>query len=834
MGQSIIHKDGVCMPEESHNHIWKIYNKITATKENYGRLRKVLFHLHTPRSYDFRLSNLWSVEKYIAASDDDIEHYCRINNVFPREFPIEHEGVPADDKGLFSTEKEWLSYMAIASKLVQENYELVVVTDHNCVGGAKRLERTIKNVCLYNANKPHTEVLYGIEISCADKFHVVGIYDNSKENELLTWLDECLISVSDGTYYTSLQVIDFLRNKLGAIAYIAHINSSDFFDGKKFLSGAYKKKLKDDQVFRLVGVHSLNQKESTEKRLLDFGITECNFVIDNDAHDCESLGDNYFWIKASKLTFDTIFEALNDFDVSVYYKNNRNEKSYIQGIYIEQDERGFLKGKDSPVFSMRFSDSLNCFIGGRGTGKSTVLQILDFALSCRVDDERMLDFLCRHGNVWVLLSSNGHQYIVEMLMPIIDGYDNILCLYGQNESNRYGYNYRFIPAQVSLYASKYQSIYEIQPAEKRITRLNDTKNKISQLFDSRYSINHLVQTASSNEINDFIYDLMLKNKNIVSAKKIITARSVSGVLNLLGRIQSALAERKEHIENEISKYNTTQKDLLRIIYSQNIRPREPDLEKWIIADCNPQNNYKNRNISNQQAVEYAFFVYNHEGICDFLRIALGQSGMDRYKYSIRDFLKKSENPNLDEQKEIIDSIWKDIANEKNLPNILEYLKYYVSNIEELSLSFNINSKTSSSDKANFKDVRELSLGQKVVAMLDFILSYGTYIGDDRPLLLDQPEDNLDSQYIYKNLVKQLREVKTKRQIIIATHNATIVTNSMTDQVCVMNSDGNHGWVEKTGYPSEPRIKKEIINYLEGGMDSFIHKQRIYARVLQEK
>ena len=88
------------------------------------------------------------------------------------------------------------------------------------------------------------------------------------------------------------------------------------------------------------------------------------------------------------------------------------------------------------------------------------------------------------------------------------------------------------------------------------------------------------------------------------------------------------------------------------------------------------------------------------------------------------------------------------------------------------------------------------------------------------------------QYIYKNLVKQLREVKNERQIIIATHSATIVTNSMTDQVCLMCSDGEHGWIEKSGYPSEPIIKKHIVNYLEGGIESFKHKQKLYASVLE--
>ena len=63
-------------------------------------------------------------------------------------------------------------------------------------------------------------------------------------------------------------------------------------------------------------------------------------------------------------------------------------------------------------------------------------------------------------------------------------------------------------------------------------------------------------------------------------------------------------------------------------------------------------------------------------------------------------------------------------------------------------------------------------------------------------------------------------------------NATIVTNAMTDQVCVMNSDGKHGWVERTGYPSEEKIKKDIVNYLEGGVESFKHKSKIYRPVLK--
>ncbi|HFI0587014.1 TPA: hypothetical protein ACGO00_001187 [Streptococcus suis] len=118
-------------------------------------------------------------------------------------------------------------------------------------------------------------------------------------------------------------------------------------------------------------------------------------------------------------------------------------------------------------------------------------------------------------------------------------------------------------------------------------------------------------------------------------------------------------------------------------------------------------------------------------------------------------------------------------------------------------------------------------------MLDFILAYSDYTGDYRPLIIDQPEDNLDNSYIYSHLVQQFRNVKTQRQIILATHNATIVTNSMTDQVIIMESDGVNGWVEAQGYVSERLIKNHIINQLEGGKDSFRHKMSIYETALSK-
>ena len=102
--------------------------------------------------------------------------------------------------------------------------------------------------------------LLGIELSCADKNHVVGIFDNqskkiknSKKN-INNFLEKYLMDEKDGLYITSLEAIEEIFQR-GGIAYIAHIKSSPMFSSdEKFLSGAYKTKLFSCSDFHIAGV----------------------------------------------------------------------------------------------------------------------------------------------------------------------------------------------------------------------------------------------------------------------------------------------------------------------------------------------------------------------------------------------------------------------------------------------------------------------------------------------------------------------------------------------------------------------------------------------------
>jgi hypothetical protein len=122
----------------------------------------------------------------------------------------------------------------------------------------------------------------------------------------------------------------------------------------------------------------------------------------------------------------------------------------------------------------------------------------------------------------------------------------------------------------------------------------------------------------------------------------------------------------------------------------------------------------------------------------------------------------------------------------------------------------------SSDKGTtFRPVSQGSPGQKTAALLAFLLIYG-----DAPLILDQPEDDLDSSLIYELVVTHIREMKKKRQIIIVTHNPNIVVNGDAEWVIALDVVKGQTRQVGTGSLQQSDIRKRICEIMEGGKDAF--------------
>ena len=119
-----------------------------------------------------------------------------------------------------------------------------------------------------------------------------------------------------------------------------------------------------------------------------------------------------------------------------------------------------------------------------------------------------------------------------------------------------------------------------------------------------------------------------------------------------------------------------------------------------------------------------------------------------------------------------------------------------------------------------QNLEQGSPGQKAAALLSFILSYG-----DSPLLLDQPEDDLDNEVIYKSIVKQLRQKKKQRQLIIVTHNANIVVNGDAEMVFPLRVCGGESRAKPADGIQSKEVRQAICDVLEGGEQAFSQRYR---------
>lgn len=131
--------------------------------------------------------------------------------------------------------------------------------------------------------------------------------------------------------------------------------------------------------------------------------------------------------------------------------------------------------------------------------------------------------------------------------------------------------------------------------------------------------------------------------------------------------------------------------------------------------------------------------------------------------------------------------------------------------DKLTIKFN--------DGNRFKDVSQGSAGQKASAILSFLLSYGT-----EPLILDQPEDDLDNGLITNLIVSKLHENKANRQIIVVTHNPNIVVNGDSEYVVALEDKGQIS-ATASGALQEIDVRKNVCEIMEGGEQALHQRYR---------
>ncbi len=126
------------------------------------------------------------------------------------------------------------------------------------------------------------------------------------------------------------------------------------------------------------------------------------------------------------------------------------------------------------------------------------------------------------------------------------------------------------------------------------------------------------------------------------------------------------------------------------------------------------------------------------------------------------------------------------------------------------------------DGKDFRSIEQASAGQQAAAMLAFFLAHGS-----EPLVLDQPEDDLDNHLIYELVVRQIRDNKLRRQLIVVTHNPNVVVNGDAEMVHALDFREGQCRVALAGSLQDENLREEVCKVMEGGREAF---ERRYKRL----
>ena len=192
------------------------------------------------------------------------------------------------------------------------------------------------------------------------------------------------------------------------------------------------------------------------------------------------------------------------------------------------------------------------------------------------------------------------------------------------------------------------------------------------------------------------------------------------------------------------------------------------------------------------------------------------------------FIKQTEFNNADSVYELISNVLQAVeedldASDKKIQNKSE-LYNYLFGLEYADVLFKL--------KMADRDLEELSPGERGIVLLVFYLALSK---NNTPIIIDQPEDNLDNQSVYSKLVPCICKAKRRRQVIIVTHNPNIAVACDAEQIifCEMDKNNYQHITYATGSIENEEIRKHVVDVLEGTMPAFDLRRQKYSESKDE-
>ena len=826
-------------------------------------------------------------------------------------------------------------------QLKSQNINVGVITNHN------KFDKNEFVALRKKALKEGIGLFAGVELSVndgANGIHCLLVFDYEKWcingedfiNQFLTAAFEGIANRENENtrckynFETVLQKLnEHANNGRDSFIILAHVEQNSGFFNE--LDGGRIQQFVSNDLFShfVLGFQKVRTYDKIATWKTWFGDKLPAFVEGSDCKNIEEIGRPHqqngeaktTYIKIGDFNFEALRYALTDFN----YRVKLNSKPEIKNSYIKSIafEGGLLDET-----KIDFSPELNTLIGIRGSGKSSILEILRYTLGIPLSPTAV-DPRYKDGLIENVLRSGGKS-IITIVNKQKEEY-RIEKIYGQKEDIYKGnvlqpsisinavFDYPVYFGQKDL--SNKDADFEADLIQRLVgTRLKDIQSKIEQ--KKREVTNIVAEIKKLRNLNDLKKETetviknaehqlkffkekgvedKLKQQTLFDSDVSKLSQSESSVRNYLNELQSLIANHDYFFQQEISGSEANKEffdeaknllkelkaefEKLKDIHKNSVQLREK--YKELIGKINVKKDGLKeefakikREIGTDTINPDNFLTLNRQIDTSRLKLLEIDKSEKRRKEWQDDLLKRlSDLDNLwheeyqllekevnrineaesklsiavefkgrrdkftDKMKQIFRGsgiretayqevettykdfiqIYKDSSKLNTILNenqVVDFKRRFTENLEDL-LTFKVDNKIVI--QYNGKPLDKHSLGQRASALILFLLAQK----ENDVLVIDQPEDDLDNQTIYDEVIKELKKIKGNMQFIFATHNANIPVLGDSEKVVACEYDEKKITVH-SGTIDNHQTQRFIVDIMEGGDEAFNRRKNIYS------
>ena len=842
---------------------------------------------------------------------------------------------------------------SMVEKSVELGISVLAITNHDDVGGVPAFRAAAKGTSV--------RIFPGFEIASSEGIHVLCIYPSTETQERLNQHLGAFRIERGLSKFPFAEALATVREQ-GGVTIAAHVTTDngllDVLDGRARMAAWQCEDLLAIQIPNDIDHLPISYREMVRNEQPAY---RRPFRMDNqavavvNARDVVTADDLVdpgatCWIKMSDVTVESLRQAFLDPASRIRLNSDSAPEPHTEFLSIRWDG-GFLDGTE-----FLFNENLNVLVGGRGAGKSTVIESLRYVLDLKpigADSEETHKGIIRdvlRPGTKVSLCIRSHRpktttYRIERIVPnppivrhasgevsnlhpaqVLGGVE----VYGQTEISEIARSPDKIAALLSRFIagddaappdSHQQALLrslesnrlavievskELANAEERLGSLpglEETLNRYREAgLEDRLRERSLVvrEEALLNSIPErlepFREALLLLTQSLPLDRTFLSERALEGLPGtalirpadqvlarlderlaaVVRELDAALRETDAEVE-QVRAHWRTHKDAIEAAYQtilRDLKQSAVDGQAFInlrgdIERLRPLRERqaalkraRDEHLGKRQALLAEWEEHQAKSGLRLARAAqdVNQRLQDRVRVEVRvahdrkpllDFLRKEVGGQLkdtvDKLAAVPDLSLREFAaacrrGAEHLQRtygltpvqsrrIADAEEALFMQIEELELhpGVFVSLNVSSTGNADWQALESLSKGQKATAVLLLLL-----LESDAPLVIDQPEDDLDNRFITESVVPRMREEKRNRQFVFSTHNANIPVLGDAEMILGMTATGEAAEgrgrvpIGHMGSIDAPKVRQVVEELLEGGRDAFERRRRRYG------